>query len=240
MTISAIVLSILQATASVEPLPVDEQMAAYEAAYPGLADDLAEVDADIDRLGPAEAGWSASGDSVASAIAARHGDPGQHVLGEWVEGGHGVASPGDRPLGAPSGFRRYSVRNHDGPVDFHYYHRLVPGIVIHTFGSVSRVGNAACSRRQGIELISRDRWQDWSPQDALIAFGVARATRDDSRTYCMIYSPTDDGGFRQLAYTPEGRPFLLANEDAQVFTVTTRAEAIRRMFAADTPQPASD
>jgi len=236
MMISAIVLSILQTTAVVEPLPVDEQMATYEATYPGIG---AEVPADLYRLGPAEADWSTSGLSATSAIAARQGDAEQFVLGEWVKGGHGVSSPGDRPLRPPSDFRRYSVRDYEGAIDSHYYYRLAPGIVIHTFGSVRSVGNASCSRTQGIEMISRDRWQDWPEEIAVVAFGVVRLTRDDSRTYCTVYSPTRDGGFRQLAYTPEGQPFLVVNNDAQVFTITTRAEATRRMFATDT-QPTPD
>ena len=237
MIFAAMILSFLQAAAPAEVLPVDERMAAYEAAFPGLPETAAEIDADLGRLGPAEAGWSTSGASVPSAIAARHGDPEQHVLGEWVRGGHGVSSPGDRPLRVPSTFRRYSVRDYNGPVDFHYYHRPAPGIVIHTFGAARNIGNAACWRSQGIEVISRDRWQDWSERTAVVAVGLARWTRDDSRTYCTIYGPTGDGGFRQLAYTPEGRPFLFVNEDAQVFTVTTRAEAEARIFGADSPPP---
>ena len=236
--LAAMVLSILQAAAPVEVLPVDAQMAAYEAAFPRLADSDAEFQAHIGRLGPAEAGWSTSGVSVASAIATRQGDPEQYVLGEWAEGGHNVAAPGDRPLRAPSNFRRYSVREHDGPVDFHFYHRLAPGLVLHSFGAVRSAGNAACSRSQGIELISRGRWQDWPEEIAVVAFAVARSWRDNSRTYCIIYGPTRDGGFRQLSYSPEGRPFLLTHEDPEVFTVTTRAEAAARMFAIDSPPPA--
>jgi hypothetical protein len=68
--------------------------------------------------------------------------------------------------------------------------------------------------------------------------GVARYWRDNSRTYCTIYGPTRDGGFRQLTYSPEGQPFLLTHEDPEVFTVTTRAEAAARMFAIDSPPPA--
>jgi hypothetical protein len=111
MMFAAMFLSILQAAAPVEVLPVDAQMAAYEAAFPRLADSDAEFQAHIGRLGPAEAGWSTSEVSVASAIATRPGDAEQHVLGEWVEGGHNVAAPGDRPLRAPSNFRRYSAAN---------------------------------------------------------------------------------------------------------------------------------
>src|SRR5690349_9557728 len=105
MMLVATLLALLQPGPAPEVLPVDERMAAYEAAFPGIAEVGAKDEVDLRRLGPAEAGWSTSGHSVASAIAARGGDPEQHVLGEWLVGGHGVSVPGDRPLSAPSGFR---------------------------------------------------------------------------------------------------------------------------------------
>lgn len=62
--LTATLLAIVQATGAAEALPVDERMAAYEAAMPRLREVEARVEADIGRLGPAESGWAASGLSV--------------------------------------------------------------------------------------------------------------------------------------------------------------------------------
>lgn len=139
-------------------------------------------------------------------------------------------TPGDRPLAVPQDLRRYSVRDYAGPVDYHAYNRLSPGIVVHSFGSATRIGNAECHRYEGIELISRHAWRNWPQEEAVIAFSIARASRDDSRTYCIVYRPVDNGRFRQLSYTPEGRPYVSLNEDDQAFVVTPHAEAAARIF----------
>ena len=41
----------------------------------------------------------------------------------------------NRPLAVPQVMRRYTVREYGGPVGYHYYFRIAPGIVIHTYGS---------------------------------------------------------------------------------------------------------
>jgi hypothetical protein len=168
--------------------------------------------------------------TAASAITAGMGSAAEHVLGEWEVGGHGVVVPSDRPLAIPEGLHRYSVREYSGPVDYHTYHRAVPGIVFHTFGTVRRIGNAECQSVKGIEIISRESWRDWSPEAALNAFSAARATRDDPRTYCIVYRPAGSNRFQQLAYTPDGEPYIAVNEDAQQFVVTSRTEAIARIL----------
>lgn len=54
-------------------------------------------------------------------------------------------------------------------------------------------------------------------------------TRDDRRTYCILYGPVDGSRYAQLSYTPEGEPYS-GNEDPQTFVVTSRAEAVSRLF----------
>jgi len=238
--IAAAVFAILQATGAAEALPIDARMAAYEAAIPRLREIEVRTEGEIGRLGPPEADWATSGLSAASAIAARRGDTARHVLGEWERGGHGVAIRGGRPLAVPQDVHRYSVRGYDGPVDYHSYHRLSPGIAIHMFGPMTRIGNADCQRYQGIELISRDAWRAWSPEAALVAFSIARATRDDSRTYCIIYRPVENGRFLQVAFTPDGRPYITLNEDGQAFVMTSRAEAAARIFGTERPSRTTD
>lgn len=231
----AVAFAIIQAAGAIEALPVD----AYEAAVPELREIEARTEEEIGRLGPTEPGWATSGMSAESAIAAGTGSATEHVLGEWEAGGHGVTIPGDRPLIIPQDLRRYSVREYHGSVDYHTYHRPLPGIVIHTFGTVTRIGNAQCQHTKGIELISRQEWQDWSPPTALTAFSLARLTRDDSRTYCTIFRPAGNGRFSQLAYTPEGQPYVAANEGAQTFVPTSHAEAGARIFGTGDP-PTTD
>lgn len=233
--IVAVALAMLQAAGAVETLPIDERMAAHEAAVPGLRAAEARVEEQIGRLGIAEPGWDRSGVSAASAIAGRGDSADDDVLGEWEVGGHGVVIAGDRPLAVPRELRRYSVRDHGGPVDFHTYHRLLPDVIIHSFGPVTRIGNAECHHARGIELISRQAWRDWPEPTQIIAFAVARLARDDRRTYCMIYRPVANGRYSQLAYAPDGRPYIVANEDPQAFVVTRRAEAGARIFATTAP-----
>jgi hypothetical protein len=230
---AAAVFAILLATAPSEPLPIDARMAEYEAAMPRLAEVEALTEEEIGRLGPPESGWATSGLSAASAIAAARGNAEQHVLGEWDKGGHGVTAPGDRPLAVPQGQHRYAVRDYDGAVDYHAYHRLPSGIVIHSFGRATRIGNAECRPTQGIELIARDPWRRWSEETALLAFAIARATRDDPRTYCLLYRPAENGRFVQLAYASDGRPYTAINEDGQAFVMTSRAEAAARIFGTE-------
>jgi hypothetical protein len=226
----AIAFALVQAAGAVEPLPLDERMAEYEALFPDLRQVEARIEAEIGRLGPVEPGWEMSGLTPQAAISAQAGNEADHVLGEWEVGGHGVVIPGDRPLALPEGHRRYSIREYGGRVDYHIYHRAVPGIVFHTVGIVRRIGNAECLTTLGMEIVSREAWQDWPEEAAFTAFAAARMTRDDRRTYCMIYRAAGSDRFEQLAYTPEGRPYLVGIDDGQRFVVTPRAVAATRIF----------
>jgi hypothetical protein len=220
-----------------EALPVDARMAEFEAAMPWLRRIEERAEAEIWQLGPAEPGWTTSGLSPEAAIAARGGKVEEHVLGEWLRGGHGVSVAGDHPLTVPPGLHRYLVRGYEGPVDYHSYHRITPGVVIHTFGAATRIGNAHCQRSQGVELIAQEAWRSWPTETAILAFAVARITRDDPRTYCILYRLTGGGRVSQLAYTSEGRPYLTANQDPETFAITPRAEAAERMFSAANRPP---
>ena len=222
-------LALVQAAGAVEPLPIDDVMAAYEAVLPGLRERETRIDAEIGAVGSVEPGWERSGISAESALIAGKGNAAEHLLGEWEVGGHGVAIPGDRPLVIDEKLRRYSVRSYSGPVDYHTYHRAASGIVFHTLGTVRRIGNAECQTTEGVELISRVPWQDWPAETALMVFSTARMTRDDRRTYCIIYGPVDGNRYAQLSYTPKGEPYS-GNEDPQTFVVTSRAEAVSRLF----------
>jgi hypothetical protein len=226
----AVTLALLQVAGAVEALPIDERMAAYEAVVPELRENSARIESDIGRLGRREPGWETSGMSAESAITAGTGSVAEDVLGEWEIGGHGVVLPVERPLAIPQGLRRYSVRDYSGPVDYHTYHRAEAGIVFHTFGTVRRIGNAECQTPEGIEIISRGAWRDWPTEIAIAVFSAARMTRDDPRTYCIIYRAGGSNRFSQLAYTPGGEPYITVNEGAQTFVVTSRAEATSRIF----------
>jgi hypothetical protein len=232
--IIAAALTILAIADPTETLPIDRSMASFEAAIPELRQILSRAEEEVWRLGPPEPDWATSGVSAAVALAANDNDV-DHVLGEWEEGGHGVVDPGDRPLSVPPGWHRYAVRRYDGPVDYHYYHRLTPGIVVHTFGAVTRIGNAECHRNPGIELIARHAWQSWPNETTLVVFGTVRALRDDTRTYCMMYRPAPDGRLGEVAYTVDGQPYLTVNENPQAFTVTERAAATTRIFSEGNP-----
>jgi hypothetical protein len=230
----AIALLIAQAAATVEPLPiesfpVDAQMAVYERAVPELRQWVAQIEEQIGKVGPPQPGWDESGVTAEQALAAAGGDPADLVLGEWDIGGHGIVTVGDRPLAIPQGFRRYSVRDDDGPVDYHAYHRPSPGVVIHYSGTQRAIGQARCQRPTRIEVISRTAWQDWPEEVALPIFSLARQARDDTRTYCMIWRPEGTRRFAQLDFTPNGEPYSNLGEP-QIFRVTPRAEAIGRMF----------
>lgn len=225
-----VALALVQAAGAVEPLPVDEMLAAYDAVLPELREREIRIDAEIGAVGRIEPGWEGSGISAESALTAGKGNAAEHLLGEWEVGGHGVAIPGDRPLVIDEKLRRYSVRGYSGPVDYHTYHRAAPGIVFHTLGSARRIGNAECQTTEGVEVISRVPWQDWPAETALKVFSAARMTRDDRRTYCIIYDPLEDSRYAQLAYTPEGEPYVAVNEDPQTFVVSSRAEAVSRLF----------
>lgn len=226
----ALALILLQVAGEAETLPIDERMAVYEAVIPGLRGRAAQIEADIGRLGPVEPGWEMSGLTTESAISAGPGGVESHVLGEWEVGGHGVVVSGDRPLATPEGLHRYSVREYSGPVDYHTYHRSERGIVFHSFGTVRRIGNAECQASLGIEILSQASWQDWPIETAISVFSTARMTRDDPRTYCVVYNPIEGNRFAQMAYTPAGEPYISVNEDAQAFAVTSRADATSRLF----------
>ena len=234
MMIIAAALAIAWAADPAETLPIDRSMASFEAADPGLRQALSRIEEEVWRLGPTEPGWATSGLSAGAAIAGS-GNTVDHVLGEWEQGGHGVVVPADRPLDVPGGWHRYSVRGFDGPVDYHIYHRVMPGIVIHTFGATTRIDNAECRRTPGMELIAQDSWQGWPTDTTFVVFTAVRALRDDPRTYCTMYRPAADRRLGQVTYTVEGQPYLAVNEDPQPFTVTPRAVATTRMFSAGSP-----
>ena len=226
----AVAFLLAQALEAGEPLPVDEALAAYETVVPELRSHEARINAETGTLGAAEPDFGRSGMTPEAAITAGSGNVADHVLGEWEVGGHGVVIPGDRPFEIPATLYRYSVRQYSGPIDYHTYHRAERGIVFHTFGTIQRIGNAECQTTRGISVISREAWRDWPAQTAVALFSAARMTRDDSRTYCILYRPTENGRFSQLAYTPEGEPYVSTNQDAQAFVVTSRVEAISRIF----------
>jgi hypothetical protein len=214
-----------------ETLPVDAAMAALQDALPSLAKHQAEAEADIARLGPVEPRWSVSGISATAVIAAADGKVTDHVLGEWEKGTRSATIIGDYPLAAPAGWHLYTVRGYSGAVNQHAYHRLSADLVLHTFGMATRIGSADCRTIQGIELISRAQWRSWAPETALLAFAMAKATRDDLRTYCTLYRAAPGGKYIPYSYTPEGRPFLLTIEDPQPYVITPRPEAAAKIFA---------
>jgi hypothetical protein len=218
-----------------EVLPVDRAMAAIESRLPRLKELQAEAEEDIARLGPVESDWANSGTTAAAVIAAAPGNIADYVLGEWEKGVHSVTIAGDHPLAAPPGWHRYNVRGYSGLIDQHAYHRLSSDIVLHTFGTGTRIGNAACRPTQGVELISRDPWRSWSPETALLAFAMAKATRDDPHTYCTLFRATGGGKYIPVSYTPEGRPFLEGVEDPQPHVITPRADAAAQIFSAAAP-----
>lgn len=122
-----VALALVQAAGAVEPLPIDDVMAAYEAVLPDLRERETRIDGEIGAVGRIEPGWERSGISAESALTAGKGNAAEHLLGEWEVGGHGVAIPGDRPLVIDEKLRRYSVRGYSGPVDYHTYHRAASG-----------------------------------------------------------------------------------------------------------------
>ena len=227
-----------------EPPPIDAVIEVAEAEDPRFRALLSATQAELGRLGPVEAGWSTSGLSWQGAVGQQTGgqQEGGPVLGEWEEGGHAVTT-GARPLSVPAEMHRYTIRAHEGPADYHGYHRPFPGIVIHTFGAATRVGNAECQRSQGIELIADRAWQDWPSDTQFAVFAVTRAMRDDPLDYCILYRRAGRGRFLQLAFARDGRPYLIANRDPAAFVITPRAQAAARMFsgsgreAAATPLP---
>lgn len=226
-----------------ENLPVDAVMERFEALIPSLTDHYAAMEEELGELGEFEPGWSTSGFSASAAIRVGGGDIEDHVIGEWEVGGNGVYTEGDLPLTIPEGWHRYSVREYSGPIEYNYYHRLAglsADIVIHTFGSMPTIGNAECHGSEGIQLLSSERWQDWSGEAALVAFGGIRATRDDPQTYCILYRQSEEGSFRQIAYSTDGRPFIAANNDAQSLVVTLRSDASARIFAIESQSTTVD
>lgn len=230
-------------TAAEHRLPIDEYMAAMEAAVPELRGQYATIEEEISELGEIEPNWATSGISTITAIELRDGDIQQDVIGEWEVGGHGAYISGGLPLPIPPDWYRYSIREYDGPVEYNHYYRLagVPAnIVIHTFGTASRIGNAECQRSEGMELFSSEPWQDWPAEAAIVAFGGSRSLRDDPRVYCTLYQIREHGGFRQLAYTREGRPYIAVNSDTRGFVITPRKLAIERIFAVENSLPIDD
>jgi hypothetical protein len=237
--LAAILAALLAIGEPPEPLPIDAAVAALEAALPSFKGHMAEAEEDIARLGPVEPGWATSGLSAAAVIESAKAQPSNHVLGEWERGGHSVTVAGNHPLAVPTGWHRYAVRTHSGPIDQHAYHRISPDLVIHTYGAGTRVGNVTCRATQGVELFSREAWQIWSPDTMIMGFGMARAMRDDPHTYCTVFRASGDGKYLPRSYTPEGRAFLISSEDPQLMVITPRDEAVMRIFAQAEPTETS-
>ena len=213
-----------------EALPIDERMAAYERALPELRALQAEIDAETDRVGLPEPGWSTSGSTTAAAITAGNGTPDRHVLQRQRDDRPSVLVAGDRALAVPPSYRRYRVRDYSGPVDCHSYSQLAPGIILHRFGASQRIGNADCRRTQGLELLSSTQWHAWSAEHAFTAFTITEWSRDDRRTYCTLFRPALDGAVTEEAFTTEGRPFPPGEGPTPTFLVTSREVAARRLF----------
>lgn len=223
----------MQSGLVVELLPVDEVLARFEEAIPGLKKFESELEAELGNLGPTESDWSESGLSISSAIQAEGKSTSEYALGEWELGGNAVLSRGDRPIGTPTDFFRYVVREYSGPIDYNSYHRVsgVPGqVVIHIIGTTRRIGNSECQNAEGIDLISSEEWRAWSAETMLVVFSLVRATRDDPREYCNLFRPNGKGGYQQFSYTSTGQPYISDNNAAQTFVVTALGEARKRLF----------
>lgn len=214
-------------------LPIDDMADMYEELIPEIKQYQEETEKELSRLGPPDPDWTENGLTVAQSISDGGGEASTHVLGEWEVGGHSAKISGDIPFDAPKGFVRYSVRTHDGPIDYHYYYRMtnVPEVIIvHFYGSKQSDADPRCNDQGGMEVLASTPWEEWSDDTTLLAFVGFRATRDDSRIYCSAYEPAPDGGYYERSYDPEGRPYLVVNEDLRTFTVTSRHDALRKLF----------
>lgn len=239
----AFLLVVGQAGHAVEPLPIDEVMAQFEAAIPELRQFQSETEQEIGRLGPTVSDWSESGLSMSSAIQAEGKSSLDYGLGEWQIGGHAVLTRGDRPLPAPADYYRYLVRDYVGPIDYHYYHRVVgvsTQVVIHSFGAVQKIGNSECSNGGRIEVISSEKWRNWPAETLLVVFGMLHVMRDDTREYCNLYKPNGKGGYLQVSYTSVGQPYTYSEKAPQIFVVTPLGEASERIFQKDTKMRPKD
>ncbi len=237
------ILFAMQESQPEESLPIDFVMERFDEALPELKEEMSKVEEEMGELGPNDPNWASSGFSVSGAIAHGKGDSQLDVLGEWEVGGHGVVSNGDFQLPVPKTMQRYSVRKSNGPIEYHSYHRIdkiEADVVIHYFGSKTKIGNAECHDDSGLEVISSQPWQNWSPEVMIMTFGLTRSSRDDTRTYCNVFRPVEGGRFSQISYTPQGEPYVAVNDGAQSFVVTSRAEAARRLFAIEYPAPISE
>ncbi len=223
----------IQPGPALENLPVDEVMAHFEAQMPEFKQFNAELDAELGQLGPVERGWSKSGITFSAAIEKDGKSTAEYALGEWKAGGNYVVTRGDRPLAVPEDFSRYIVREYTGPLSHNYYYRIagVPGkVVIHSYGMAHQIGNGECQNVGGIELLSSERWQEWSGETMLVVFSLIRATRDDAREYCNIFRPVKKGEYRQFSYTSAGQPYSVGDGAKGVFVVTSLHESRKRLF----------
>ena len=226
-------LAFLVGSAFASDLPIDDMAQMFEELIPEIGQYQEETENELSRLGPPQPDWNKDGLTVAHAITQGGGTVATHVLGEWEVGGHSAKLVGDKPLDAPERFVHYSVRSHDGPIDYHYYYRMtnVPeGIVLHFFGSKQPNADPRCNDQGGMEVIASTPWKEWSDDTMLLAFLGFRASRDDDRVYCSVYEPNAEGGYYERSYNPEGRPYLAVNEDLRTFTVTSREYASRKLF----------
>ncbi|WP_421993270.1 hypothetical protein [Qipengyuania sp.] len=226
-------LAVLVGSAFASNLPIDDIAQMFEELVPEIGQYQEETEIELSRLGPPDPDWTENGLTVAQAITQGGGTVQTHVLGEWEVGGHSAKIVGDKPFDIPEGFVRYSVRPHDGPIDNHYYYRMtnVPeGIVLHFFGSKQPKADPRCNGQGGMEVIASTPWEEWSDDTMLFAFVGIRASRDDDRVYCSVYEPDSDGGYYERSYNPEGRPYLVVNEDLRAFTVTSREHALQELF----------
>ena len=226
-------IAVLLGSTYVANLPIDDMASMYEELFPEIKQYQEETEKELSRLGPPNPSWTDSGLSVAESISHGGGEVSTHVLGEWEVGGHSAKIVGDVPFDPPEGFTRYSVRIHDGPIDYHYYYRMtnVPELIIlHFFGSKQSGADSRCNDQGGMEVIASTPWEEWSDDTTLVAFVGFRASRDDTRIYCSVYEPAPDGGYHERSFDPEGRPYLAVNEDLRTFTVTSRQDAIGKLF----------
>lgn len=226
-------LSFLIGSANGSTLPIDRMAEMFEELIPEIRQYQDETENELSRLGPPDPQWIENGLTVAQTITHGGGAEQTHVLGEWEVGGHSAKVVGDRPFETPDGSLRYSVRPHDGPIDYHYYYRMtnVPeGIVLHFFGSKQPNADPRCNDHGGMEVISSTPWEEWSDDTMLLAFVGFRASRDDNRVYCSVYEPAPEGGYYERSYDPEGRPYLAVNEDLRSFSVTLREHAAKKLF----------
>lgn len=129
------------------------------------------------------------------------------------EDGHSITVLDPKGLNF-EGHHRYEVTPAPAGSSRHYYGFVGEEIILHSSTSYSEHGNVSCKVDEGISLLSRKPWHDWTSVQRREVAIITRSFLRDERSYCN-YFDRDEEGYWGVWFDDKGRKYPFNGDEKQ-------------------------